>query len=93
MEFTIIFIKLFLLVKLNLHQNVKKETVIMKVPSEFLSKKSDTRLPVVVKTYLVDRKLMKKPKKQKSIIQINVNEKSFIFYHIFLQNNLECDNQ
>ena len=47
--------------KLNLHQNVKKGIVIIKVPSEFLSKKSDTRIPVVVKMYFVEKKLMKKP--------------------------------
>ena len=33
----------------------------MKVPSEFLSKKSDTRLPVIIKTYFVEKKLMKNP--------------------------------
>ena len=33
----------------------------MKVPSEFLSKKLDTRLPVVIKTYFVEKKLTKNP--------------------------------
>ena len=63
MEFARVFIKLFLLVKLNLHQNVKKAIVIRKVPSEFLSKKSDTRLPVEIKMYFVDKKLIRNPAK------------------------------
>ena len=35
----------------------------IKVPSEFLSKKSDTRFPVIIKIYFEDKKLNKNPKK------------------------------
>ena len=52
-KFTIICIKLFFLMKLNLHQNVKKGIFIIKVLSEFLSKKSccDKDIFGIEKTY------------------------------------------